>query len=97
LDEPKTLFITESNFRDEPSIFDLSDSVPREGAGAAFRRSKASDRRAPGRRDNNKKREKRPEPPIFAPVNRVRREIGGAVWIVNESEGSEPAWLAGPK
>jgi hypothetical protein len=59
LDEPKTLFITESNFRDEPSIFDLSDSVPR----ARRRRRRLSPVNserwgAPDEGDNNKKREK---------------------------------------
>jgi hypothetical protein len=60
LDEPKTLFITESNFRDEPSIFDLSDTVPR----ARRRRRRLSpvnserSARAPDEGDNNKKREK---------------------------------------
>jgi hypothetical protein len=44
-DEPKTLFITESNFRDEASIFDLSDSVLPEDVGAAFAQQRASNGR----------------------------------------------------
>src|SRR5271154_3726711 len=34
--------------------------------------------------DNNKKREKGRKPPIFAPLNRVAREIGGALCLVND-------------
>ncbi len=58
MDEPKTLFITESNFR-APSIFDLSNT-----ARLGFFAPLLEERLGAGNDGDNKKRETRPKRPF---------------------------------